>query len=112
MHFCTEKLLKDIYNQKKSIYTLRTGWIPTIYPNDIINLKDKNSDNKIICTGVVKGVHPLRFRYVDVIKHKEELLKYKRKFHPEQWFFIIKIELIPKPKQLNTKQNSKLVTLK
>ena len=95
LHFCTERLLESIYKNKRFIITLRTGWVPTIYPGDVINIKDKNLDNKIICTGTVKGVHPLRYRYVNKIKHSEELLKYKRKFNLEHWFFEIRIELMP-----------------
>ena len=91
-HFCTEKLLEKINTGDGYILTIRTGWTPSIYPNDIINLKDNTKDGKIIRTGKVVSIIPIKFKNIDT-SCKEEILRYNRKFNPEHFFFKIIIKL-------------------
>jgi hypothetical protein len=100
-HFCTEELLKQIYTGELGsiIETYRTGFVPTIYSGDKINLTEKMlvKPDKFIRKGRVEWVLPLQ--YIEIKKspiHRKalvELKRYKRKFHDKHWFFIIGIKL-------------------
>ena len=104
MHFCTKELLTQIYEGQpgNTIETYRTGWTPGVYSNDIINLNENNPDGKdfFICKGKVIYVLPLQFKEFAKFpsihgKGLVEIKRYKRKFHPDHWFFNIIIELYP-----------------
>ena len=104
LHFCTEELLKEIYDGLPGniIETYRTGFIPGVYPKDVINLNARvpGKKDKFICQGKIKFVYPLQFKDFKKFSaiHKkgiQEVKRYKRKFHPDQWFFKIGIELYP-----------------
>ena len=98
LHFCTPELLKVIKNTKiKQFYTYRTGFVPNLYPGDIINLneRDDEGNDSYITRGVIKSVEPIRLLNVhesigfDTPVGEEELKRYKRKFHKMHWFFSI-----------------------
>lgn len=97
MHFCTKGLLTQIYEGQPGniIETYRTGWTPGIYSNDIINLNENNPNGKdfFICKGEVLSIIPIQFKNIPT--GCEEIKRYKRKFHPDHWFFNIGIELYP-----------------
>ena len=97
IHFCTEKLLNQIYSEEqKSIITYRTGWIPQIFTGDIINLNKNNPRGKdfFIRKGEIISIIPLKFRQIPDNTCNEEILRYRRKFHTEQFFFKITIKLL------------------
>lgn len=104
MHFCTKELLIQIYTGESgsTIETYRTGFVPSIYSGDIINLTEKMlvKPDKFIRQGKVEWVLPLQYEKIrDMAIHKKgllELKRYKRKFHPDHWFFNIGIKLYPK----------------
>jgi hypothetical protein len=98
LHFCTPELLKVIKNSKlKMFYTYRTGFVPNLYPGDLVNLneRDEKGMDTYIKKGVIKSVEPIRLLNI----HKsygfqtpiseEEIKRYKRKFHKMHWFFSI-----------------------
>ena len=107
LHFCTEGLLTQIYEGQpgNTIETYRTGFIPNLYPGDVINLNKRIQKKDIfICKGKIKYVFPLQYKeFAEYNKqygyrHKkglDEIKQYKRKFHPDHWFFNIGIELYP-----------------
>lgn len=100
LHFCTPELLKIIKNPKiKLFYTYRTGFVPNLYPGDIINLNERSDagEDSYITKGVIKSVQPIRllnihesFKFTTPVS-EEELKRYKRKFHKMHWFFSIAI---------------------
>ena len=98
LHFCTPELLKVIKNTKiKEFYTYRTGFVPNLYPGDIINLNERadNGEDTFITEGVIKSVEPIRLLNIhesytfNTPVGEEELKRYKRKFHKMHWFFSI-----------------------
>jgi len=93
LHFCTPKLLQYIKTHSK-FTTIRTGFVPNIYAGDIINIIDKTQNNKIICCAKVLFVRPASFIQLDEfdLLVAEEIGRYKRNFHPEHYFFIIRLE--------------------
>ena len=108
MHFCTKELLTQIYEGQPGniIETYRTGFVPSLYSGDIINLTEFIPDkkDKFICTGRVEYVLPLEYQELkDLSFHNKALLeikRYNRKFHPKHWFFCIGIKLYPNGKGL------------
>lgn len=111
MHFCTKELLKEIYDGQPGdiIETYRTGFVPSVYPKDIINLNDRTpgAKDKFICQGKIKYVFPLQHREFIMqgkkisSRHKKgikEIKRYNRKFYYDHWFFCIGIELYPEVK--------------
>jgi len=102
LHFCTKNLLTQIYEGQPGniIETYRTGYVPNIYLEDIINLKDRLNNDKIICKGLIVWVWPLQYKELSEFswhnKGLEELDQtYKRKFHDKHWVFDIGIRLYP-----------------
>ncbi len=99
MHFCTSELLTQIYESQEGniITTYRTGFVPSIFPGNIVNLNDRNDEGKdsFVRKGKVLHVIPTKFKHLPTKKAtKEEIERYKRKFNEEQWFFEIKIKII------------------
>ena len=96
MHFCTNKNLKKFKLGKKGEYiiTIRTGWIPQIFTGDIIKLNKRLGKQDIFSRmGKIISVTPIKFKNLNT-SYKEEIQKYKRKFHPEQYFFRIIIKFL------------------
>ena len=99
LHFCTEKLLKQLKSEHPThIITFRTGWIPTIYKGDAINLNERNPNGKdfFIRKGTIIDVRPIQYKTLSRAMYKDALIeikKYNRKFHPEHWFFVIIIKM-------------------
>ena len=98
LHFCTPELLKIIKDPKKKVfYTYRTGFVPSIYPGDIININERDSEGKdiFIMKALVESVNVLRLVQLhDSMKSiygcpTEELKRYGKKFHRDHWFFSI-----------------------
>ncbi|MHA1897418.1 MAG: hypothetical protein ACTSU2_08505 [Promethearchaeota archaeon] len=100
MHFCTEKMLDHIYNMKKGdiFSSIRTGWIPGYYINDIIRITRrfvKNEKDPLITEAKVIGVEPLKFKEIERNEFTEEEINiYHRKFNPEHYFFKITFQKI------------------
>lgn len=99
LHFCTPNLLKIINGNKLIIfYTIRTGFIPSIYKKDIINLKDKTKENLIVGKAQVINIYPImKFTIDNMFKPKNsdiiiELQRYNRQFNPEHYFFLITLK--------------------
>lgn len=98
LHFCTPELLRIIKDKKiKVFHTYRTGFVPNLYPGDIINLneRDDEGNDTYIKEGVVKSVAAVRVLNIHEghIKeaYKEEIDRYRRKFHKMHYFFAIQI---------------------
>lgn len=105
LHFCTPELLKVIKEPEKSVfYTFRTGWTPSCYAGDIVNLTEfvKDGKDKFLCKGLIKSVEAIRLMQVKEmwkserlkICIEEELKRYNRKFHEDHWFFQITIKKV------------------
>ena len=107
LHFCTEELLSQLYEGFPGdiIKTYRTGWVPGFYVGDVVNLNDRDSNNKdsFIRKGKIKWILPLQYKeFTEYHKQRgyrykkglKEIKRYNRKFHPEHWFFQIGIKLI------------------
>lgn len=104
LHFCTNDLLFEIYEGQPGniIETYRTGFIPSVYPTDIINLNERNSEgnDKFICKGRIEWVLPLQYKELSEFsfhnKGIEELSEtYRKEFNPYHWVFNIGILLYP-----------------
>ncbi len=94
MHFCTPLLLQDIYHGYK-ILTFRTGFAPSFADGEIIVMNDRSSGKDVeICKGRVEKVEPIKFRNIKIGDPviDDELNRYGRKFHKDQWFFMITIQ--------------------
>jgi len=95
LHFCTPKLLQYIKTHSK-FTTIRTGWIPTIYPRDVIALKDRTQDDVIMCEAEVIAVQPVIFKELDLNDPliKEEIQRYNRAFNKNHYFFKITLNIL------------------
>ena len=89
IHFCTPKKLKEIKTSSNFV-TIRTGWIPGIYPDDTIKINERTDHDELICFARVISVEPIRFEDLGD-EHKEEVARYNRKFHLKHWFFLINL---------------------
>lgn len=98
LHFCTPELLKIIKNTKiKMFYTYRTGFVPSVYPGDIVHLNERSDlgEDTFITRGVIKSVEPIRLLNIHesigftTPVSEQELKRYKREFHKMHWFFSI-----------------------
>lgn len=101
LHFCTPTLVKFIKNHNHTLGTIRTGFIPNVYPGDIVkanwrryeeewNYKSKQiKPDTFLCYIKIQSVTPKLYRQLDQMWHHEELTRYHRKFHRETWFFLI-----------------------
>ena len=92
MHFCTPNKLLQLKNE---IYfdSIRTGFIPQYRINETIKITNFITKD-IICYAEVISIKPIQFRDIDKKIHEEEIHRYIRKFHPEQYFFIIKLKKV------------------
>ena len=90
LHFCTPEKLREIKTFPE-FESIRTGWIPQLYPHDIIkiNERDEKGDH-LLFKAKVLSVTPKKFCELDQELHQEEIARYKKKFHPEQYFFLIR----------------------
>jgi len=99
LHFCTPHLVKQIQENSEIIETIRTGWVPGCFPTETVkanwrryeeewNYKTKSHD-EFLRDIIIISVQTIHFRDLDKEKHKEEIARYHRKFHPMKWFFII-----------------------
>lgn len=94
LHFCTPIKLEEI-RKNNEFYTFRTGWIPQIYKDDklIINhrtTKKAPHNDHFMCYAQCISCIPILFK--DIIKtdnNQEEIDRYDKKFHPDQYFFKI-----------------------
>ena len=96
LHFCTKEQIRRIKYNKNNKYvyirTYRTGYVPSIYSNDIINLneRDTNKHDKLLKQGLVIAVVPIQYKDIRSLGKHEILESYKgRQFKPEHWFFEI-----------------------
>ena len=97
LHFCTPKKLQEI--KTNSVFdTVRTGWIPTIYPGDIVKINERVTINKkntdsLICQARCIAVEPLQYNdFIEDPTPWEEVDRYNRKFHGQHWFFKIRFK--------------------
>ena len=90
MHFCTPEKIKEIKDHDR-FDTIRTGWIPQVYPGDVIAISEVRPllPDRFLFKAKVISVEPWHHHELDHGKYKEEINRYKRKFHPEQYFFKI-----------------------
>ena len=108
LHFCRLPELYKIKNASETKYhfikTYRTGFVPSIYPADLIYLNYRNNNKKdcFLSTGITIAIYPSQFR--DIGKTGRcEIKQYKRNFHDDHWFFkiVIKIWNISTGKEYN-----------
>ena len=100
LHFCEREkdnllLIKNSPVGTK-LDTYRTGWVPTLYTGDIINLTERipNEKDKILVTARVEYVFPFEFSELSKeIKHQMEV-SYGRWFNDHHWFFNIGLIII------------------
>ena len=103
LHFCKYILLVVNEAQDGNVFsTYRTGFVPGVYTDEIVNLNERigKKENKFLCKGKIQYVLPLQYKEFEKYSFHSEGLKelkesYKgRKFHPDQWFFEISIKVI------------------
>ena len=95
LHFCVREkdnllLIKNSLVGTK-LDTYRTGFVPTLYSGDIINLTERitGEKDKILVTARVEYVFPFEFSELSKdIKHQVEVA-YSRWFNDKHWFFLI-----------------------
>ena len=78
--------------QNNTIFTYRTGYIPQIKVDEIVNLNVRiptiSKSDIWVCYG--RCLENLPIKYKDISEAgKEEVKKYNKKFHPEDWFFYL-----------------------
>lgn len=99
LHFCTPELLSQINDPEYDlITTYRTGWVPMLYPGDVINLNQRDNTGKdtYLKMGKIAGVKPVKRKSIpDVLTFREELQRYNKKFHSDHYFFQITIYKLP-----------------
>jgi len=102
LHFCTQDRLHQIKENKESnfVSTYRTGFVPSIYPGNIINLNERDGDGTdiFLFKGKVLSVEPIKYKSIPANVRNFELKRYNRKFHKEHWFFYIFIQIIKEVK--------------
>lgn len=95
LHFCTPNKLKEILDPKTQDFeTIRTGWIPEIYPGDIVGLKKRTTqfpphNDQFIGYALISNTRAIKFKNLNQKIHKEEISRYHKKFHPEKFFILI-----------------------
>ena len=96
IHFCTPLKLQEI---KENIYfdTVRTGFIPTFFPEEIIQINErkdyeKKKDDQFICLAKVLSCKPVVYGLLNKTKHQEEITRYHKKFDHRQYFFEIQLK--------------------
>ena len=101
IHFCTtgliELLNKKTENSEVFVVSYRTGWIRNYKVAEIIIVKIRNKEgiDKPFCRAIIREYKPIQYKNIPKTKIViEEILRYNRKFHPDDWFFKIVLELI------------------
>jgi hypothetical protein len=97
LHFCTPLKLAEI-KSNNLFCSIRTGWIPELYPKDIIKINErvtiekKNIDTYLFDAEILH-VEPLQYKQLkEDSKYQEELDRYGKKFNDAHWFFRIWFE--------------------
>ena len=99
LHFCTPwkldfiKMLPD----KGLFHTIRTGWIPSLYQGDIIQINERiiKGHDIPICKAKITHVEPCMYKDLwsqfpnEKEEMEEEIRRYGRKFHKNHYFFRI-----------------------
>lgn len=88
-HFCTP-LKMDAVRNGREFDSIRTGWICEHYPGDIIGIKLRDGDgvDQFFCYARVESVQAVQYKDIPKTpQNLEEINRYKRKFHPEHFFF-------------------------
>ena len=90
LHFCTPEKLAEI-KRHSQFSSIRTGWIPQLYPGDEIKINERDDckKDKFLFMATIQSVTPILFKDI-TSSHQEEIDRYGKKFHPEQWFFELK----------------------
>ena len=98
MHFCTPGKIREIKYAENGeiVVTHRTGFVPMLYPGDIINLNDRlGKIDTFSCQGEIMKVFPIIY---DNIIHSDKLeiaQAYRtKKFSKHHWFFKISIKIM------------------
>ena len=106
LHFCTPLKWQVIINPKqKQFWTIRTGWIPSIFIGDLIKINKRTTkkpphDDTLMCYGRVYRVTPVKFKDLPSNpENTEEIARYGKKFNPEQYFFHIIIAKTKNPQK-------------
>ena len=100
LHFCTPLMVQHLLDPViLDMETIRTGWVPSCYKGDIIQAKWRKyeapfnystpSHDEPLMLIEITGVTPMQFKELTHPNYQEEINRYQRKFHPEQWFFVI-----------------------
>ena len=76
--------------------TYRTGWVPTLYSGDIINLTERipGEKDKILVIARVEYVFPEEFQELSEVNKIQVQISYNRKFNDKHWFFLIGLIII------------------
>jgi hypothetical protein len=75
----------------------RTFWIPNFEEGDVIQIKERiEGTDYPLCIAKVISILPVRFKEIDLslVANQEQIDRYKRKFHPEHWFFQIRYQIV------------------
>jgi len=96
LHFCTPEKLNEIRSQDK-FTTIRTGWIPQLFRGDVIKINERTivdgkNEDVLICKARIRHVEPIMRKFLNHYSFKEEIERYNKKFHPDQYFFHIHLE--------------------
>ena len=89
LHFCTPLKLQEIKTHT-TFTSIRTGWIPQLFYGDEVKINERDDEKKdtLLFFAEVRSVIPILFKELGQ-EHQEEIARYGKKFHPEQWFFVI-----------------------
>ena len=104
LHFCVKekKNLELIKNSPvgTQLDTYRTGFVPSIYSGDIINLTERieGEKDKIRVIARVEYIFPYEYIELSDVTQKQVRIAYSRQFKDHHWFFnigLIILEIIP-----------------
>ncbi len=100
LHFCTP--LKIAHLNENTFWTIRTGWIPQIFEGDIVKIKHRTTlkppyiDTEV-CLAKCTKIVPLKLKDIPQNpENQEEIMRYGKKFNPNQYFFMLNFQKLPK----------------
>lgn len=113
IHFCTSLKLESLKKLEDGeiFSTVRTGWNPTIYSEDIIKINERiEKKDYFLFNAEVSGVFPVKYKKLigyATEEDREEIGRYNKKFNPEHWFFRIFLIKTENKKGVNNEKHGK-----
>jgi hypothetical protein len=104
--------LKQIRNKHPFFDTVQTGYVPDIYPLDIVRINERSTEitpyiDKFIMFARVIQVYPQERSVLVADRDLEEVERYNQKFNPNHYFFRIRFQKLGNNPIKEIKENPK-----